>query len=199
MGSKQAIRTEVRRRLKDITKDSIRDQSQDVTKQILGHRRYAEANAVGVYVSLEDEIQTKCIIADIYAKSKYCFVPRFDAKTHFMTMVRIPTLDDLYNLPRDNPYHILQPDPDTIFEDVFASKVPLDLILVPGLAFSTDGKRVGRGKGFYDRFLASYTKLKSEPYTIGLTFKESIFDSVPTTETDFVLDEVVYPGKGDSF
>lgn len=69
----------------------------------------------------------------------------------------------------------------------------LDLVLAPGLAFTKTGVRLGRGKGYYDKFLAKcFQEFKVEPATIALAFKEQIVDEIPKTETDVLMDQVVY-------
>jgi 5-formyltetrahydrofolate cyclo-ligase len=54
-----------------------------------------------------------------------------------------------------------------------------DLILVPGLAFSASGDRLGRGKGFYDRYLDG-----SQALTVGVTDSAGIYDQIPKTSLD---------------
>lgn len=58
--------------------------------------------------------------------------------------------------------------------------------IVPGVAFDSLGHRVGRGKGYYDRFFSSLPI-----YTIGVCFPYQLFDSVPFESHDKVLDEVI--------
>jgi 5,10-methenyltetrahydrofolate synthetase len=59
--------------------------------------------------------------------------------------------------------------------------VEIDVVLVPGLVFDRNGGRLGRGKGYYDRFLAS---LPRSTVRIGVTTDDSIVDAVPTREHD---------------
>ena len=70
----------------------------------------------------------------------------------------------------------------------------LDLILVPGLAFTRSGQRLGRGKGYYDRYLHRYRQLPGmRPLTtVALAFKQQVFDSIPTSEHDVVVDVVLF-------
>lgn len=69
----------------------------------------------------------------------------------------------------------------------------LDLVLTPGLAFTRNGKRLGTGKGYYDRFLARcFRKFKKYPFTLGLAFKEQIVSDIPATNTDIIIDQVLY-------
>jgi 5-formyltetrahydrofolate cyclo-ligase len=70
----------------------------------------------------------------------------------------------------------------------------LDLVIVPGLAFTTNGHRLGRGKGYYDSFLKKCSGVQERPpYTIALAFNEQIVPSIPVDTHDFVIDAVVTP------
>ena len=62
-----------------------------------------------------------------------------------------------------------------------------DLIVVPGVAFDRNGNRIGRGKGYYDRFLCKHLDVKR----IGICFDFQLVDEVPTEDNDIRMDEVV--------
>jgi 5-formyltetrahydrofolate cyclo-ligase len=69
----------------------------------------------------------------------------------------------------------------------------LDLVVVPGLAFTVLGHRLGRGKGYYDTFLARYrATLGALPLTVGLAFSQQVVPSVPTDENDVCLDVLLH-------
>ena len=76
-------------------------------------------------------------------------------------------------LPEDEP----APDPGTV-----------DVVVVPGVAFTADGRRLGQGGGWYDRFLA---RLRAEAVTIGVAFEVQIVESLPTEPHDVAVDCVV--------
>jgi|GEM_PF-735329 len=63
----------------------------------------------------------------------------------------------------------------------------LDLIIVPALAFDKENNRLGRGKGFYDRFLA-----KTNAYKVGISYSIYVVDNLPTNQFDIKMDEVIY-------
>ena len=65
----------------------------------------------------------------------------------------------------------------------------IDLILVPALAVDRSGNRLGKGKGFYDRFLAEC----NHPKLIAVVFDDEVFDSIPTEPFDKPVDGVVTP------
>lgn len=63
-----------------------------------------------------------------------------------------------------------------------------EVVLVPGMAFTSDGIRLGRGKGYYDRFLA---QTRPETARIALAFHEQLFDTLPTDDWDEKVDQVL--------
>lgn len=69
----------------------------------------------------------------------------------------------------------------------------LDLILMPGLGFDRSGRRLGRGKGFYDNYLERcITPSREKPYTIAVAFKEQLCQEIPVDDHDMLIDEVLY-------
>ena len=86
---------------------------------------------------------------------------------------------------RTGPFGILEPDPEQCHT---VSLETIDLVLIPALAFDRNGNRLGRGKGFYDRLLASsgYRALK-----IGITTERFLLPQIPTETHDISMDLVV--------
>ena len=70
--------------------------------------------------------------------------------------------------------------------ELSAQIVTPDIVIVPGLGFTKDGKRLGRGKGFYDRYLENSSVVK-----VGLAFEMQIEDDIPTDNHDVLMDFVV--------
>ncbi|WP_461247433.1 5-formyltetrahydrofolate cyclo-ligase, partial [Treponema sp. R6D11] len=62
----------------------------------------------------------------------------------------------------------------------------IDLAIIPGVAFTTSGIRLGRGGGYYDKFLAN-----KNIYKIGLTSKENVFDYLPQESHDILMDRII--------
>lgn len=79
-------------------------------------------------------------------------------------------------LPEDRP----PPDPELV-----------DVVIVPGIAFTASGDRLGQGGGWYDRFL---TRIRPDCMTIGVGFEPQLVDSIPTEPHDRRLDLVVTDG-----
>ncbi|WP_419168024.1 5-formyltetrahydrofolate cyclo-ligase [Halobacteriovorax sp.] len=68
-----------------------------------------------------------------------------------------------------------------------------DIILIPGVAFDESGHRLGRGKGYYDRYLTN--RKKKEPLKIGVCFNQQLQESIPCEQHDQVMDFVVTAKK----
>jgi len=81
-----------------------------------------------------------------------------------------------------NKYGIIEP-----VGDPWQDYDKIDLVLVPALAYDHNGHRLGRGKGYYDRFLK-----KLNAYTIGIAFEEQILDYIPYDDNDVKIDEVIF-------
>lgn len=67
------------------------------------------------------------------------------------------------------------------------------MVIVPGVAFTKDGQRLGHGKGYYDRFLLEHEKrYGSAPVTVGVALKHQLLPDVPTVANDYKIDYVLY-------
>lgn len=121
-----------------------------------------------------------------------CFlvILRYAEGGSHMTMVHMQTLSEIENLPYTK-WNIQQPSEVDEKHDCLHTG-GLDLILTPGLAFTKEGFRLGRGKGYYDSFIRNYSSSYNRPYLIGLSLSPSLVSNIPITDTDVKMDEVIY-------
>lgn len=150
---------------------------------------YQKSSRISVYLNMDDEIRTHKIVEHIFQTGKICFIPRY-SKTD-MVMVRLKSMEDLKNLPKTK-WNIAQPLETDQREDALETG-GLDLVIVPGLAFSKNGDRLGRGKGYYDRFLSNCRAKNRNLFTIALAFVEQINENIPTEPHDTKIDLVLFP------
>ncbi len=74
---------------------------------------------------------------------------------------------------------------------MLTSKEPV-LVITPGLGFDSKGNRIGRGKGYYDRFFHALEK-NGIPYTsVAVCFSSQVLPDIPTTENDVKVDQVIH-------
>lgn len=206
--AKVVLRKKMKEKLGSLTAESKAQQSRRVTEKLLAMSQYRTARSVALYLrwvlkpcissnialstSMDDEIDTESIVADVLTGGKQCFIPRYEMGSSRMEMVRLRDLEDLASLPRTK-WNIRQPELTEEREE--ALEAGLDLIIVPGLAFSRAGARCGRGRGYYDAYLArAATSLSSSPpLTIALAFNEQLLEEVPTDSHDHTIDLVITP------
>uniref|UniRef100_A0A8C5WCB4 5-formyltetrahydrofolate cyclo-ligase n=1 Tax=Leptobrachium leishanense TaxID=445787 RepID=A0A8C5WCB4_9ANUR len=188
--AKQALRVQLKQRLASLSDLDKMKQSKAVTRKVLSHGRYRAAQRVAVFLSMPDEIQTEDLISDIFQQGKTCFIPRYRPRSNHMDMVRLRSLEEIQQLPMTS-WNIRQPEEGNGREEAMSTG-GLDLVLVPGLGFDKEGHRLGRGKGYYDTFFERYMqKLSGKPYTIALAFQEQLCESIPVSEHDITIDEIL--------
>lgn len=189
---KKALRKEIGQKLRGMDLNEVRRQGEVVQEMVLHHPAFLKSRRIGVYVHMERELATDKIIQAILQPNsdKLCFVPKFDPATEDMKMLRIRDQEDFINMKANN-WNILEPMEDGREEAIETGG--LDLVICPGLGFDGENRRLGRGKGYYDRYL---TKLDSRQETpaikIGLALSVQMVDEIPTTPQDITLDEVLH-------
>ncbi|MCJ1400890.1 hypothetical protein MMC11_004101 [Xylographa trunciseda] len=170
--SKAKLRKMIMGSLKQLNQEQIQRQSYSIQQRLLSLPEYQAANKISVYLSMPSgEVSTRCIVEDALRKGKQVFVPYLykeaskdgRAVPAVMDMVSISSETDYNCLPVDK-WGIPTPDPASISTRVrslsgnseSAGSENLDMIVIPGVAFDRDRRRLGHGKGFYDFFLHRY-------------------------------------------
>ncbi len=175
---KKALRKTIRARVNALS-DTYRAAASDaIQRAVLGSDEYKAAGSVFAYVAVPTEPDTRRVIERALSDGKRVYVPKCVSKTE-MLAVRIRTMTDL----APGAYGI--PEPVDCSETAAPNEI--DLILVPCVSASRDGKRLGHGAGYYDRFLA-----ESGAKTLCLCFREALCDDVPTDENDVRVRRVLY-------
>ena len=156
--AKAALRTTISSRLKNLTQAQVTQQSDAVVTNALRLPQYQKARSIGVYLSMPTgEIQTREIVQDALRTGKSVFVPYIERGVLDMRMFRLADLEDFESLNRDK--WGIPSLPAESLADREEANDSLDLIFMPGVAFAHGSlKRLGHGKGYYDRFLSSHKK-----------------------------------------
>lgn len=137
---------------------------------------FMRAKTVFCYVSAHREVDTRTLLGEI-AKEKNLTVPYCIDNDGNMICVKISGLSDLC----EGRFGILEPKNPVSFP-----KSEIDFAIVPGIAFSSDGYRLGYGKGYYDRFLSDIS-----PFKLGVCKKELYLEKLPHNEYDIKMDSVL--------
>ncbi|XP_069567579.1 5-formyltetrahydrofolate cyclo-ligase [Brachyistius frenatus] len=191
--AKQAMRKEVKRRVAALSDDEKRRQSLVVSQMLFKHPKYVSSQRIAVFLSMGDEVCTREILQDMFKWGKSCFIPRYESSgSSHMDMLKLNSLQDMETLPLTS-WNIRQPSVDDQRREEALAAGGLDLILMPGLGFDRFGRRLGRGKGFYDTYLERCSRHpRGKPYTVALAFKEQLCQEIPVDHNDVLIDEVLF-------
>lgn len=171
---------ELRQQIKQLKRQFTPAQLEELSLPVLARLRplLAEAQTIMAYYSLPDEVCTHQLIDELVAEGKTVLLPKvLDDET--MELRRYTGRHDL----REGAFHIMEP-----IGALFTSSA-IDIALIPGVAFDAFGHRLGRGRGYYDRFLSSQRTVPTE--LIGLCFDFQKVPEVPVDANDIPVDLVI--------
>ena len=143
---KAELRKQVLQEMKAISQEQKQAMDQALTDQFLKHPFYQEAKVIATYLSFPHEFQTQGLIEQALKDGKKVLIPKTYPKGRMDFVVYHPQ-----QLVKTS-FGLLEPQGD--LEVVDPSQI--DLIHVPGLAFTREGYRIGYGGGYYDRYLADF-------------------------------------------
>ncbi|BGP44364.1 hypothetical protein JCM10450v2_000175 [Rhodotorula kratochvilovae] len=203
--AKKLLRKSISARLARLPPHQLHHESQAVIAHLLASPYYTAASSLSVYLSTATgEVQTDALIRHALAQDKRVYVPYCPKEDK--TVMRMLRLEGVAHLDRlkENRWRIREIDPeeaDTL-EDADAPTSPgLDLILVPGLAFDPLRRRLGHGRGYYDRYITAcmdYPRRfgKPAPRTVALALGAQMVqdgEEIPLNEWDRLVDVLVTP------
>lgn len=186
MRSKQNIRNDVSKHLNMLPAHVYKQRSIKLANLFMQQDDWKQAKTIALTVSRFPEVETAPLIAAALAENKKVALPRINMKERTMAFFYITSTAELV----ENKYGLFEPKPE---ESCLALPDELELIVVPGVAFTKTGKRLGLGGGFYDRFLPSCTGL-----TVALCFHEQLFSDLPTEPHDFMIDQIITDDRIDA-
>ncbi len=171
------MRSDVRQLKKQYTGQQLKDMSHDAIARLVENPYVKKADTVMLYYSLPDEVFTHDVIRELAAEGKKILLPVvIDSEN--MELREYNDDNDL----KLGAYDIMEP-----VGRLFTEYDEIDVAVVPGMMFDALGNRLGRGKGYYDRFL----KKIPNAHKIGICFKFQIADSIPCEENDVRVDELL--------
>lgn len=175
---KQSLRHEIIALCRGLSEAERSRQSRAVRQRVLALPEYQNAASVFCYVSMPDEVDTHELLAHAIEQEKTLCVPAKNENGH-MVCAQLERLDDIGRMQRG---HFLLPPFTTITPE------NIQVAIVPGVAFDPDMNRLGRGGGFYDRFLS-----QTKAFRLGLCFDIQWIDAVPVQPHDIKMHAVVLP------
>ena len=177
---KESVRETLTARRKALTPELIDTRGLKIQSRFLSTLYYAHARTVALYAPIRGEVPTRDILTAAIADGKTVCYPLSHVHGRILSFRAIHSESEL------EPGRLGVREPQDGSELVQVENI--DLFVVPGLGFTKDGKRLGRGGGYYDATLRAGANLSRR---VGLAFGEQLVDSLPFTDEDVDMDLVV--------
>ena len=174
---KERIRRETRVIAGGMSEEYRREASASITRQVLALPAWEKAKTVMAYWSLPEEPDTRELNETALREGKTLLLPWCPDRTR-MVALPVKDLDELV----PGAFNVMVPPPADDGTDVPEA----DLILVPCMAATPGGIRLGHGAGYYDRFLE-----KHPGYKVCLCFRALVRGDLPAEEQDVPVDLVI--------
>ena len=154
--------------------EELQKYSTKVCNIIETNKHFLDAHIVLCFWSLPDEVHTHDLI-EKWAQEKTILLPKVVGEK-----LELHKFQDIHTMTTGD-FGISEPT-----GEIFTDYKKIDLCIIPGLAFDNEGGRMGRGKGFYDRFLP-----QTHCHKMGICFPWQIVPKIDCAPWDIRMDEVV--------
>jgi 5-formyltetrahydrofolate cyclo-ligase len=174
---KKILRDDAKRKRSELTARDIEEKSRKICELTLS--ALSGCGTVMVYASKAPEVDTGSLISGLLSCGVRVIVPIIERET---TTLRLSHLKD--------PCHLVESTfrvPEPIGNELPAEPGEVETVVIPMLAFDTQGNRLGYGAGYYDRFLCSHPGIRR----IGLAFSCQEEPSLPADENDVRMNIVI--------
>ena len=179
--TKRRLRREIETKLSALTDQEYHEFNAGIQQRFLNLDRICRANTIMIYASFAREAATFPLIKALLPTGKILSLPRCIPGNDLVAGV----VSDLTQLVPGR-FGILEPSAAAPSMEPEA----LDLIVVPGLAFDHCGHRLGRGAGYYDRFLC---RTPARTFKLGLAYDFQFLDRIPAAAHDIPMDGLLTP------
>lgn len=179
---KKKLRQAMKAKLKSIQDEERFQLAADISQQLFATDEWKQAHVIAVTISVAPEVPTNLIIEEAWLVGKKVAVPKCNPEDKTMIFKEITTflqLESIYS-------GLHEPTEDT----KLVKREEMDIIIVPGLAFTKDGYRLGFGGGYYDRFLSEFNG-----ETFALAYEFQLMDSLPIEVHDIPVKKIVTPNQ----
>jgi 5-formyltetrahydrofolate cyclo-ligase len=178
---KTALRQQLRLLRREMGQQQRSIESVQIMSLLEAQPCFQKAHIVLCYAAMEEEVNTNPLIKK-WHRSKTLLLPVVEGNH-----LQLKTFVDEENM-QTGAFGIQEPT-----GPVFKNYASIDLILIPGLGFDTQGGRIGFGRGFYDRLL-QHPSLHNTPKW-GLAFDAQLIQHIPMEQHDIKMDAIITPNQ----
>ncbi len=173
---KKTLRKIIKVRVSAISAEERQKREKLLLDNLFSMPEFVSANTVMLFANLPDEIDTFSLIEHCISMGKKVFLPVINGDD-----ITVAEFTGEFRVGR---YDIKEP---VTPNSSLLTPHSMDFVLVPGVGFSPNGYRLGRGKGYYDKFLSKQVNI----FTVGVCFREQFFLEIPTEPHDIPMHKVI--------
>lgn len=195
MESKDEIRKRIAGNLSLVAKEKLALESVSVCRELKSLPEYKDARLVLSYMPMPGETDVLPFNREVLSSGRILCLPRVVKGTSEMDFYFMERGKNLESQLSSGAWGIMEPRADCVrLERIPESPV---FVVVPGVAFTSDGKRLGHGKGYYDIYLPRLKEMcrasDANLFLAGVCFTEQCLENLPTVHTDIKMDTVITP------
>jgi 5-formyltetrahydrofolate cyclo-ligase len=176
--TKKELRAAQKKKLAALPKMAFTEEGELAAARLVESALWQRYKRVLIYLSMPDELDTAPLLERAFALKKEVYAPKVESDSS-MRFFRVTQDVSSWVI---GAFDIREPAGKE--EDVFNFESGPALVISPGLAFDRSGNRIGRGKGFYDRFYEKLFKSSPESAICALCMSCAIVDEVPVEQFD---------------
>ena len=178
--TKDQIRKKILEERLALSLERVHSLSLTIQQKIVLLPLWKKAQRVGLYSPVKNEVETRFLFTKALEEAKNVYFPRVEQGVQYYEV------NDPADLQK-GAWGVLEPKHGCV---TLPPNTRLDLVIIPGIGFSSQGFRLGYGRGFYDRFLTSFTGA-----TMGLAYEFQMIPSIPIDLWDCRLQYVMTEKK----
>ena len=175
---KSALRKLIRQRCAMATEEDMERESRAVMEILEDEPAFQQASTILLYHAMARELRTWDMIWK-WSKRKRVLLPRVEGSD--LSLIQVSGPEDL----KEGAYGIMEPQ-----GPVFTYLDQVSLAVIPGVAFDRSLRRMGHGKGYYDRLLPALRHARK----IGVCYSWQVVDAIPSEEHDIRMDQIIFSG-----
>ncbi|MGN5649729.1 5-formyltetrahydrofolate cyclo-ligase [Bacillus sp. Brlt_9] len=176
---KVRLRKRIIEHMNSLSEERYTTLSEQIACSLYAQKEWIEAKTIGITLSMENEVNTYPIIEKAWEEGKKVVVPKCNKGTRTISFRQISNFDQL-----ETVYMNLREPIPALTEEVNADEI--DLQIVPGVAYTGRGERIGYGGGYYDRYLVHY-----KGKTLSLAYSFQMVEYIPVEPFDKNVEKII--------
>lgn len=173
------LRKQILEHMNSLSEEQYTTLSEKIAVSLYAQKEWVEAKIIGITLSMENEVNTYPIIEKAWEEGKKVVVPKCNKGTRTMSFRKISNFEQL-----ETVYMNLREPIPVLTEEMNADEI--DLQIVPGVAYTQRGERIGYGGGYYDRYLMHY-----KGNTLSLAYDFQMVKHIPVEPFDKNVEKII--------